>query len=418
MKTESRYLLSENPINCYPTLALALGSDKAMIVQQVRYWMAHNAKDATKRSTHFIDDRWWTYNTFEQWEETFIWLSLRTIKSMFACLKRDGILLHGFFHHDPRNRTSWYSIDFDRLDEVVEAAMQKRYQKKVEKPDNTSLCNSCTLQSDEAAQCEGLNLHDVLYTETTNKDYSTETNSKVSHSKRFIENAERESEFEFEDASREANATMERTSPNPKGSEPNHQVTSGVTDPKGKIGSAAQVSTQKQKPEKYSDGGEKRRSRKLSYDDEGWLLLPNAAKFKMARTIAVRRMQYLLAMGVCEYASPAFKENGRNIHTHNGELVFFDREDEPRTESDLFDKSDSYSLRALRNYAVSLEELNPEWFNDKLLELFENSVTWCKENPDKVKKILNGQSILIDFVVKDFDEEGFRVPGLQYQEAS
>ena len=126
-KNSSIYLMEERPISCYPKLAQALGVDKALIVQQVRYWMGINAEssDRNERTNHFFDDRWWTYNTFEQWEDAFPWMRLRTIARHFAELQSDGILLKEFLHKDPLKRTGWYSIDFDMLDEIVERNLQK-----------------------------------------------------------------------------------------------------------------------------------------------------------------------------------------------------------------------------------------------------------------------------------------------------
>ena len=102
-----------------PTLAKLLGLNEAIVLQQVHFWARINAQ-IEPEDTHFHEGRWWVAHTYEHWQEQFFpFWSVRTVRRVFAGLVEEGYLKRGYFSESPRNRTSWYAIDYGKLNEVL-----------------------------------------------------------------------------------------------------------------------------------------------------------------------------------------------------------------------------------------------------------------------------------------------------------
>lgn len=90
-----------------PSLASKIGLNQAIVVQQLHYWLL--------KSRNEVDGRKWVYNTYEEWHEQFPFWSLRTIKGIFAKLQEQGIVLRRELNESNWDRTSWWSIDYEKL---------------------------------------------------------------------------------------------------------------------------------------------------------------------------------------------------------------------------------------------------------------------------------------------------------------
>lgn len=130
IKQNSAFLENERSIPLYPALAHAFGVQCAIILQQIRYWMMTYRQAETQLSEkdrlHFHEGRWWVYNTYEQWQrDNFGFWSKRTIQRHISALETMGVLLSGEFNKSTGDRTKWYTIDFDAMDELVMAKQEK-----------------------------------------------------------------------------------------------------------------------------------------------------------------------------------------------------------------------------------------------------------------------------------------------------
>lgn len=111
----SMFLFDETPIFANPTLAKAIGLNEALVLQQLNYWIEVNRKTGK----NFHEGRYWTYNSIRAWkEDNFDYLSLDTVKRTFARLVKSGYLLTGNFNKDPRDKTKWYTINEEKLEEL------------------------------------------------------------------------------------------------------------------------------------------------------------------------------------------------------------------------------------------------------------------------------------------------------------
>lgn len=111
----SNLLLDEEPMILIPRLAAILGgSDRAVILQQLHYWLNKSGKQ--------IDGRYWVYNTIAEWHEQFYWIkSAKTISNHLKKLEEMGIILTGNYNKMGFDRTKWYTINYDRLHELEKA---------------------------------------------------------------------------------------------------------------------------------------------------------------------------------------------------------------------------------------------------------------------------------------------------------
>ena len=98
-------------------LAVILGDlNESIVLNQLNYWLEINKK----ANKHFIDGRFWVYNTYNDWkEENFQYWSEKTIQRTFTRLENKGIVISANFNKSGIDKTKWYTIDYDKLEEIV-----------------------------------------------------------------------------------------------------------------------------------------------------------------------------------------------------------------------------------------------------------------------------------------------------------
>ena len=107
----SSLLINEPPLQVLPSLAVALKNiNEAVMLQQVQYWLS--------RSNNEFEGRKWIYNTIDEWQNQFPWLTERAVRDRFNSLIEKGIILTANFNKAKFDRTKWYSIDYDKLNSL------------------------------------------------------------------------------------------------------------------------------------------------------------------------------------------------------------------------------------------------------------------------------------------------------------
>ena len=91
-----------------------LAPREALALQQVLSWMEYNAYSGK----NFIDGRYWVFNTYEEWNKYFPGWGEKTVRLALKGLEEKGVLVTGNYNKERRDRTKWYSIDFDALDRL------------------------------------------------------------------------------------------------------------------------------------------------------------------------------------------------------------------------------------------------------------------------------------------------------------
>lgn len=112
----SKLLFDEQPLVVDRKLAKVIGLNEAIVVQQVHYWITINKK----ANKNFHEGKYWAYNSLPNWHKNnFDFWSFDTVKRTFSKLVKANILITGNFNKDKRDRTLWYSIDYKRLETII-----------------------------------------------------------------------------------------------------------------------------------------------------------------------------------------------------------------------------------------------------------------------------------------------------------
>lgn len=154
----SNLLIQEPPLLVLPSLVQAVGLNEAITLQQLHYWLRIN-KEADKVTTHFHEGCWWAYNTLEQWRvKNFPFWSEKTISRAFKSLEDKGVIKSAHLSKDKRDRTKWYTIDYEGLNRLSDASGQNVHMLDADK---MSISNKTTCPND-------------LYTETNSTERSSD----------------------------------------------------------------------------------------------------------------------------------------------------------------------------------------------------------------------------------------------------
>ncbi|QOS97582.1 DnaD domain protein [Brevibacterium sp. JNUCC-42] len=109
----NKLLLDEQPLIIQPSLAVLIGLNEALFLQQLHYWL--------QKSSHRHDGRRWVYNTYSDWQAQFPFMGINTIRRVVNVLTEKGLVLIGNYNQSKIDRTKWYSIDYEKLDKLPSA---------------------------------------------------------------------------------------------------------------------------------------------------------------------------------------------------------------------------------------------------------------------------------------------------------
>lgn len=85
---KNNLLIDEYPLLVLPSLAVAIGLNEAIALQQIHYWINN-----PKGGVHINGERW-VYNTYEDWQkDNFPFWSVRTVQRVFARLEEIGLIV-------------------------------------------------------------------------------------------------------------------------------------------------------------------------------------------------------------------------------------------------------------------------------------------------------------------------------------
>lgn len=106
----SKLLMNEIPLMVQPSLAVKIGLNEALFLQQLHYWL--------DRSNKVVEGKRWVYNTVEEWHEQFPFWSVRTLRRIIANLEKMELILSGNFNRINVDRTKWYTINYEILENL------------------------------------------------------------------------------------------------------------------------------------------------------------------------------------------------------------------------------------------------------------------------------------------------------------
>jgi len=118
-----------------PKLAAAIGLNEAIVLQQIHYWVEKFKE--VKDAHHKQNGQWWVWNTGSEWQENFPFWSERTVWRVIESLRkpheatetdkrvtRKALIITGNYNQKGYDKTLWYRIDYDELEQVEKAYCQ------------------------------------------------------------------------------------------------------------------------------------------------------------------------------------------------------------------------------------------------------------------------------------------------------
>ena len=103
-----KYLIQERPLIALPTLAVKLGINEAIILQQIHFWSLISKVEA--------GDARWVDETYSQLQREFPWLSLWGIRKIIRKLEKSGIIVSIVKENEYGKVVSkYYTVDRDKL---------------------------------------------------------------------------------------------------------------------------------------------------------------------------------------------------------------------------------------------------------------------------------------------------------------
>ncbi len=115
----SKYLIPDYPLIVLPTLAVAIGLNKAILLQQIHYLLG-------KLQGKLINGHRWIHMTDKEWCEQFPFWSKNTIRRLIDELVADGLIELGEYNSDPMDHTTWYTLNIETIDQLPAKRERKR----------------------------------------------------------------------------------------------------------------------------------------------------------------------------------------------------------------------------------------------------------------------------------------------------
>ncbi|WP_315443541.1 hypothetical protein [uncultured Selenomonas sp.] len=124
----SSLLISESPLTVQPNLAVLIGLNEAIFLQQLQYWIS--------REAGFCDQygRRWIYNTVKQWHVQFPFWSESTIKRIIKSLEDQKAMLSTVIGNS-YNKTKAYTVNYALIEKLSEKIVHEQFQASVASAD-------------------------------------------------------------------------------------------------------------------------------------------------------------------------------------------------------------------------------------------------------------------------------------------
>ena len=148
----SLLLLKSRPLVVIPELAVRVGLNEAMLLQQIQYWLTETTSGVE------YDGSRWIYNTVEEWKNQFPFFSESTIKRAFTNLKNQGVLRIEQINKSNHDRTNYYAINYSHQLLTEEVSMtQSNSDNSSHRTVQNDLIDKRKLKPSNSSKCAVLN---------------------------------------------------------------------------------------------------------------------------------------------------------------------------------------------------------------------------------------------------------------------
>jgi len=127
----SKVLFNRKPITIDIDFATAVGLNEAIVLQQIHYWIVKNKEEGR----NLKEGRFWTYNSIEEWHKKIPFLKKDAVRKSLEKLRKLEILLVGNYNKSRVDRTLWYTINYEKLDEFMQVVEAQSIKELISKDD-------------------------------------------------------------------------------------------------------------------------------------------------------------------------------------------------------------------------------------------------------------------------------------------
>lgn len=159
----SNILLDERLIAFIPSLAREIGTNEAIVLQQINYWV--------QKSSKIHNGKRWVYNTTKEWvEKEFCFMSESTLKRTLSSLKSLGLI-----ESKKLSKHTGYHVNYYSINESKVAEIDARIKKKKADELKESIVSDCTVIGSEWTNEQvnmtqsGTGQNDTTITESTSR---------------------------------------------------------------------------------------------------------------------------------------------------------------------------------------------------------------------------------------------------------
>ncbi|MGE7094517.1 hypothetical protein ACQKII_24445 [Lysinibacillus sp. NPDC048646] len=100
-------LINESPLQVLPSLAVKIGLNQALVLQQMYYWLRISKNDR--------DGHKWIYKTLEDWHKEFPFWSKSTLERTIRKLEEQQLIVVGHYNRMKMDRTKWYRFNQEAI---------------------------------------------------------------------------------------------------------------------------------------------------------------------------------------------------------------------------------------------------------------------------------------------------------------
>lgn len=163
----SKLLLDERPLIVLPKLAVEIGLNEAIFVQQIHFLLTI--------STTEINGTKWTYNTQYELLDVFPFWTESTLKRIIKSCKEKCIINVAQLSSDVRDKTNYYTIDYSVLDSIASNSSCHEVKMNSSVKQDVSGSSKCTAPSGQNELMEQFKMNSCLIGTKTSTKTSTNT---------------------------------------------------------------------------------------------------------------------------------------------------------------------------------------------------------------------------------------------------
>ena len=157
-------LINESPLQVLPSLAVKIGLNQALVLQQMHYWL--------RISKNIRDGHKWVYKTLEDWHKEFPFWSKSTLERIIRKLEEERLIVVGNYNRMKMDRTKWYRVNYEAINLTAHNFQYEDMQSLEMKESNGA---NCELPSQQNAENDISNLTipiTIDYTKNTTENPS------------------------------------------------------------------------------------------------------------------------------------------------------------------------------------------------------------------------------------------------------